>query len=93
MFVVKVGAVWGWDLPPSVAWARVQHPLCPAHPISAAVHGGQRGGRLAHRHDMRACVPHLPGAGRMRHPPGARPLPLHVDSAAGLHVHAVSGRG
>ncbi|CAN0361496.1 unnamed protein product, partial [Lampetra planeri] len=50
------------------------HPAGPHHPVpragSPAVHGGQRCGRLAHRHELRAHLLHRPRALRVGHPPG-----------------------
>ncbi|XP_058714876.1 small conductance calcium-activated potassium channel protein 1 isoform X1 [Poecile atricapillus] len=56
-----------------------------------AVHGGQRRGRLAHRHDLRAHLLHLPGAAGVRHPPHPRPVPVHLDRPPGLHLRGLGG--
>ncbi|XP_040509683.1 small conductance calcium-activated potassium channel protein 1 isoform X6 [Gallus gallus] len=57
-----------------------------------ALHGGQRGGRLAHRHDLRAHLLHRSGAAGLRHPPHPRAVPVHLDGTFGLHLRRFGGR-
>uniref|UniRef100_A0A8B9ZQI7 Potassium calcium-activated channel subfamily N member 1 n=1 Tax=Anas zonorhyncha TaxID=75864 RepID=A0A8B9ZQI7_9AVES len=57
-----------------------------------ALHGGQRRGRLAHRHDLRAHFLHRPGAAGVRHPPHPRAVPVHLDGSPRLHLRRLGGR-
>lgn len=58
----------------------------------AAFYGGQRGRRLADSNDLRADSVHHAGTSGVCHPPNPRTVRFHMDSAVGIHVHAVCGR-
>lgn len=60
--------------------------------FSSAVYGRQWCGRLEDSHDVWADLLHRAGAAGVCHPSHPGPVRLHLDSAAGLHLHAVGGR-
>ena len=60
-------------------------------PGGPALHGGQRSGRLAHRHDLRAHPLRGPGAAGVCRAPGSGPLRLQPGGPPGLQARALAG--